>query len=69
MVVPEPVVRLVPLPAEPQRHTNCFAVVRFVGTVAVHTMLNVLYGEASNTVTVEGWTSTMRPSAVIECSM
>ena len=42
MVVPSPLVKLVPLPDEPMRHVKRFTVVRFVGTVAVHTILKVL---------------------------
>ena len=60
MVVPAPLVRLVP----PVRHTNCLAEVTLAGTEAVHTRLNLLYGEASSTVTSVGWTWTIRPRAV-----
>ena len=59
MVMPTPAVRLV----EPVRHTNCLVEVTLEGTVAVHTMLNVLCGAASSTVRLVGWTWTTRPSA------
>lgn len=60
MVTPAPAVRLV----EPVRHTNCFAEVTFAGTVAVHTILNVLCGATSSTITAVGWTCTKSPNAV-----
>ena len=43
-----------PVPEEPLRQTKDLVAVTLVGTDAVHTILKVLYGAASNTDTVDG---------------
>ena len=63
MLVPSLDVKTVPVPEGPRRHTNDFVVVTFAGTDAVHTILKVLYGAESNTVTVEGSVCTIRPNS------
>jgi hypothetical protein len=63
MLVPSLDVRTVPVPEGPRRHTNDFVAVTLAGKDAVHTTLKVLYGAASNTVTVVGSVCTIRPSS------
>lgn len=46
--------RISPVSDGPLRQTNVFVVVTFTGTVAVHTILKVLYGITSRTSTDAG---------------